>query len=585
MRPGDITAADGSVTLTAPDELVLPPLDVEAGGHRLHQGAPVRVGVTVEHVDTADLALLRSSTALTRRDLAGDVDALPTSLLDEVGPWSGWRLDAPDDDGVSTSRHLPQEHSSGTVPPEAARWLHATVRRRELVTVLRTRAEVTLHPLTAPTGEGDDTDTQDAPSDVLHVVERLVTSTVPGRGVATTSRELRVAPAAGSTRLRRRESAALVTAAVAALVDAGASPLGAADVAARGSRATAVLRRGLDAADPGSAPPPRPTPRGLTMTSPAHEVVRAASGATLDELVAADRGWRGLADRVAGSTRASPPGTDDDPVLAGLAALARSAQRTRAAAVMSAALRPGAPPPGPSTIDELVWIGSLVDDARRAHGVASLLASLLRTSPVQTVRGRARETLLALTSDRVDAATAALDDALSGSRYLDLLDALDTATGQDDEPVEPADHPRPPPARSLLTRLARTTDRRLVDDVESVDVALDQASHDALLERVRHASASASALAGVLADVTGADSSPYAQDVGAVAAHLASHADTVRARDLLEQEALAADAEGLSSFTHGRLHAQVTERGNGFEAAYESRWAQASRLRTRRWMT
>ncbi len=652
LRPSDITAADGSVTLRAPDELVLPPLDVEVAGRRLTPGDVLRVGITAEHVDTPDLALLRSATALTRRTLTGDVDRLPDALREELGPRSGWLLDAPGDGAVSTTRRVADDdgtlddaradgaredepsdtateqvggEAAGAVPADVLRWLRATVRGRDLVTALRTRAEVSLHLLddapsatTSPATDGPDgasgpgdageepADPRDdrtsspastasphpageTPASVVEVVERVITSTVPGRGVTTTTRELRVAPSTSTPRRRRRESAALVTAVVAALVDAGATPLAAADVAARGSRSTAVLRRALDAADPGSVPAPRATTKPLTLTSPAPDVVRAATEAGVDALVTADRAWRGLSSRD-GDRSARP-----DRGATALESFADAVLRARAALAVAGALRQGAPqgatvtdlpPPAQGSparrADELVWLGGLVDAERRALGTQTLLTDLLRASPVDTVRGRARETLLAATAERVRAADDALTTALDGQRYLDLLDALEAST--DENSTEHAPTPRAPAARTGLVRLATTADRRLVDDVEAVDVALDQDSHDLLLERVRQAAASVAALATLLADVASADSRPYARDVGAAATHLARYADSAGARHLLASEALTADADGLSSFTHGRLHAQASAVGEGEEAAYELAWASAARPRRRRWM-
>jgi CHAD domain-containing protein len=569
-KPAQKVPLTGPLLLGLDPDQPLPDLAVEAGGTALVPGRLRSATLDVRYLDTADLRLLRAGVALSRRSLVarGAADEAPPPSL---GADPGWVLELPRPRHGTSSVRLPLRGPSVAAPKQLSTLVRATVRTGRLATVARLRAALTAQVLSVPVED-------DAEAPVLELVTRTCTATVPlpagaaggpgadgaapaetpGGVALTTWREVELRPVEGDVPLKAKQLAALTEAVLAALTGAGAEVL---DRPAGGT-ATAELARVVAATVPAAVRPPAPRrPAGAGEPgagSPAGDVARAVVEHQLADLTAADR-----------AVRSEHPDASD--------AMLTATARLRSALWLAAATtEPGS---AEALREELARLEGLLGAARSARAVAAELDALLATQPADQVLGPVGPRLHAALQREVQASESAVGAALGDQRYFRLLDDLEAWV---EDP--PATSQAGSPAREVLLRRAAKAHWRLVDAVDAVDGAHDQARRDALLDRVRACAAHAGGLGEVLAPLAGKDAERYAAAVRAVEAALTRLDVTARSRALLRQLGVQAHLAHENGYTFGRLHAFEQVRGDDAEELFEQAWEQASRPRRRRWL-
>jgi len=180
--------------------------------------------------------------------------------------------------------------------------------------------------------------------------------------------------------------------------------------------------------------------------------------------------------------------------------------------------------------------------------------------------------------DRHRDALADLAAALDGDRYFRLLDALDNLLA--DPPLTArAGKPAYTQLPALVGRAADRVDRaaRAVADDRTPQVR-DQGLHEVRksAKRARYAAESA-------VPVSGKPARRLANRMEALQDVLGEHQDSVAARALLGELAVAAQQSGENGFTFGLLYAQEGARANDARRAYGPALCKASTTKARRW--
>ena len=464
---------------------------------------PVEHALEAVYHDTADLRLLRARVTLRRRT---------------GGPDAGWHLKLPAGP-ARRELHAPLGRAVKK-PPRAVTAPVAGILRAAPtmpVATLRTRRTVTA--------------LRDAQGRVLaEVADDTVTATVPAAGPdrpteVHTWREVEVELGDGNA----GELAVLAAAVGERLTAAGARP----------SATASKLGRVLSGRLQGSG---RPEPKRRKKGPRAGEFVQQALAEQVTGLEAADVQLR----------------TEQPDAVHQVRVAARRLRSTLAA------VRTVLDPEATSAVrEELQWLGGQLSEARDDEVALTHLRELVEAEPDELVLGpvAARLQQMQIREER-----AGLDRALetlSGTRYLQVLDALHALVADPPFTDRAGDRLEP-----VLQDALRRSVRRLARHMAAARDASPEDRHEALhavrkaAKRVRYATEIAdSQLAG-------------AKDVIRVAKRiqrvLGEVQDTVVTRELCRRLGLAASAQGDNGFTFGRLHALEQARA---ERGEETFWA------------
>jgi CHAD domain-containing protein len=205
--------------------------------------------------------------------------------------------------------------------------------------------------------------------------------------------------------------------------------------------------------------------------------------------------------------------------------------------------------------EELKWLGQQLGRARDAEVQLVRLRKLVDEVPDDLVLGPVRRRVDLELRARHRAAHAALVVELDGARYWRLLESLDyllehpafTARAEDE-------------ASKRLPKLVRKAARR-VEQAADVAGATTGDEHDHALHEVRKAAKRARYAAETATAVIGKPAKRLARRMEDVQEVLGEHQDSVTARSLLRELAVAAHGAGENGFTFGVLHREELARG------------------------
>ena len=445
------------------------------------------------------------------------------------GDDAGWHLKLPAGQDERTEVRLPLGRATRTVPRALAREVRALVRDRPLIPIAvlhTTRIERRL---------------LDADGDTLATI---ADDTVHGSRLAdgaieeSTWREVEVELLHGDR----------------SLLDAVSSQLQAAGLvpSESGSKLARVLG---DIADPTLAA----THEGMVNAGrpTAGAVVLAHLREQVDQLVTRDRGARG-----------------DEPDAVHQMRVATRRLRSALATYRPLLDRERTDP----VRQELKWLGEVLGRPRDTEVLHWRLRDLVAAQPSELVLGPVGRRVDLEMRDRHRDALADLAAALDGDRYFRLLDALDNLLA--DPPLTArAGKPAYTQLPALVGRAADRVDRaaRAVADDRTPQVR-DQGLHEVRksAKRARYAAESA-------VPVSGKPARRLANRMEALQDVLGEHQDSVAARALLGELAVAAQESGENGFTFGLLYAQEGARANDARRAYGPALCKASTTKARRW--
>ncbi|MGP4032733.1 CYTH and CHAD domain-containing protein [Pseudarthrobacter sp. 1C304] len=314
-------------------------------------------------------------------------------------------------------------------------------------------------------------------------------------------------------------------------------------LAATGHRPSALpskLARGLGAHYPPGRPPmPVPEPAG-----PASAVLLSYLGKELEALKRHDPGVR-----------------EDAPD--SVHQLRVAARRIRSAL---ATFRPLTDAGTARTLrSELQWLAGTVGAARDNEVMQDRLLRLIRAEPPDALLGpvgqRIEEHLGAVAEEARAAGLAALDS----DRYFRLLDALDVFLAE-----LPRTEAAETEARRTVGKLLAKERKRLVREVEALDVDSPGTTPDAALHEVRKSAKRLRYAAEAAVPIFGEQAAGLARAAEEIQESLGDHHDSVVSREVLR--GLAAGATGADAFTYGRLHALEQLAGEQARAAFFRTW-------------
>ncbi|ONH28657.1 CYTH and CHAD domain-containing protein [Pseudofrankia asymbiotica] len=168
---------------------------------------------------------------------------------------------------------------------------------------------------------------------------------------------------------------------------------------------------------------------------------------------------------------------------------------------------------------------------------------------------------------------------LRGDEYLTFLEDLITFVR------EPAYTPLGRrPAREVLRRPVRRSDRKLRRRVEQATAIPPGPARDAALHGARKAAKRLRYAAEAVEVVYGPAATKHASRTKKIQNILGEHQDCVVAQDTLREFAIAANAAGESSFTYGLLLCGERDRARHARGSLTARWPALSRRRDRRWL-
>jgi CHAD domain-containing protein len=464
-----------------------------------------------DYYDTADLRLIRAGITLRRR--RGGEDA-------------GWHLKLPQAADSRLEIRLPLGRTGARVPRELSELVRVHTRGMALGPVARL---VTVRQLTILLGESGESLAEVAADDVQ--------ATVPGES-ARPSRwhELEVELTGGDREL-----------------------LTAADELLRGSglrRAgrSAKLERALDGRLPGRPPTPRP----LTASTPAGDVVVAYLGRQIRALTSLD-----------------PMVRRDEPDAVHQMRVASRRLRSSLRGFRGVLRRSAVA----DVADELKWLAAVLGEARDAEVLEQHLHASLAALPAGQVLGPVDARVQAHFAPLRAGARTGLLSALDSRRYFLLLDELDGLLA--DPPLRP--HAARPAAAVLpgeVRRAAARTDRRMRHALH----APAGRDRDMALHAARKAAKQARYDAEAVTPALGRHASRFATRMKRLQAILGDHQDAVIAQQTERELGLAAHQAGENAFTYGLLFEREICGNDQLLDRADRAWRKASKARYRAWM-
>lgn len=211
---------------------------------------------------------------------------------------------------------------------------------------------------------------------------------------------------------------------------------------------------------------------------------------------------------------------------------------------------------------ELKWLGSELGEARDTEVIRARIETLLETEPDRAARDLAAHRVGTDLGARYDAALAAARDALNGSRYFRLLDALEDFLA--DPPLaRRADRPAGEEAVRLLQR-----DRRRLAARATLAASADAGHHDPALHEVRKAAKRLRYAAESATPVLGERAESLTETCTALQDVLGEYQDSTVSRATLAALQAAADRDAETPGAFDRLSALEAERARALEPEY-----------------
>jgi CHAD domain-containing protein len=217
--------------------------------------------------------------------------------------------------------------------------------------------------------------------------------------------------------------------------------------------------------------------------------------------------------------------------------------------------------------NELKWLAGVLGEARDlevlharfSHGVAEL--------PQELVLGPVAARLTRHFAPLEAAAKANCVATLDGTRYLDLLNAIDALL---ESPVLTPLALKP--ATKVLPGLLTKAYRRLAGHAKEAMTASEQHERDVALHESRKAAKRLRYTTEAAVPVFGKPAKAYRTRVKALQELLGEHQDSVVARPVLRELAVQAHLDGENGFTYGLLHGREAALAEQIERRFPDAW-------------
>ena len=216
--------------------------------------------------------------------------------------------------------------------------------------------------------------------------------------------------------------------------------------------------------------------------------------------------------------------------------------------------------------DELKWLAGVAGEARDLEVLRDRFGAAVAAQPPANLLGPVKARLTVWFAPREAAARTRLLQALDGTRYLDLLDALDALIADPPFTASAAE-----PARKELPRQLARSFRRMQQHMDLAD-GLTGAARDLELHEGRKAAKRLRYATEAAEPALGGAAGKLVSHTKKVQEVLGEHQDAVVAAPVLREIAIAASGAGESSFTWGVLYGLETCTGVD-EAALAPAWA------------
>jgi CHAD domain-containing protein len=218
---------------------------------------------------------------------------------------------------------------------------------------------------------------------------------------------------------------------------------------------------------------------------------------------------------------------------------------------------------------ELRWLGTVLGRARDTEVVRDRLLAAVAAEPRQLVRGPVRRRIGTEFRNRLRADRTVVLSALDSGRYFALLDALDAF--RSDPHLAPIGRRR---AVRVLPGILRAEHRRLRRAGRAAVLA-DPAGRDNARHRMRKAARRLRFAAEAAAGGLGRPAERLAARMKAVQDVLGAYQDGVVARAALEELEPTVHGAGETTFTYGRMHAELAARAGTLDAELADPWRRA----------
>lgn len=228
---------------------------------------------------------------------------------------------------------------------------------------------------------------------------------------------------------------------------------------------------------------------------------------------------------------------------------------------------------------ELKWLGTELGGPRDAEVLLAHLRDETSAMPAQLVLGPVQARIQGHFAQVSAAAKESLTDALRSARYFELLDQLDALIDQ--PALTPA---ASKPATAELRRAVRRSYRRTARRMDRAEQTPAGRKQDAALHRARRAAKRTRFAAEAVAPAFGEPAQRFARKLKKVQSTLGDHQDSVIARVVERELAVAAYQASENAFSYGLLYQRDADASVRARARGQRAWVKASRRKHRKWL-
>lgn len=232
-----------------------------------------------------------------------------------------------------------------------------------------------------------------------------------------------------------------------------------------------------------------------------------------------------------------------------------------------------------SVADELKWLGSELGGARDAEVLLGHLRSEVDALPTELVLGPVQARIQGHFAHVSAEAKETLTKALRSKRYFRLLDRLDALAGR------PAlTRAAAKPAGTVLPAAVRRSYRRTARRMDRAERTPAGRKQDAALHAARRAAKRTRFAAEAVAPAFGQPATRFARRLKKIQSTLGDHQDSVIARQVERELAIAAAQNSENAFSYGLLFQSDADASVRAIARGQRAWAKARRRKLRKWL-
>lgn len=229
--------------------------------------------------------------------------------------------------------------------------------------------------------------------------------------------------------------------------------------------------------------------------------------------------------------------------------------------------------------DELKWLGTELGGARDAEVLLGHLRSSVDAMPAELVLGPIKARIQGHFAHVSAQAKETLTEALRSQRYFELLDQLDSFI---EGPALTRAATRP--AGAVLPAAVRRSYRRAARRMDRAQRTLGGPKRDAALHRARRAAKRTRFAAEAVGPAFGRPATRLARRLKKVQSALGDHQDSVIARQVERELAIAASQSTENAFSYGLLYQSDADASLRGIARGQRAWVKASRRKYRKWL-